>query len=92
MEHEAPQRAFKGVWIPAEIYLREDLSVDEKFLLASILALGYDNVCSASNAELAAFLSISEGRVSRLLSVLRKKDLIKTVSFDGRTRRMSITL
>jgi len=91
MENEMPQRAFKGVWIPSEIWLLPDLSVTEKCLLAEISSLDDGDGCFASNDYFAKFFQLSKDRIAALLVSLRKKGLIKTASFDGKERRLAIT-
>jgi len=85
-----PERVFKGVWIPAEVWLRDDISPTEKCLLAEISSLDDGTGCYARNEHLAKLLQVSEGTLANLLSRLRKKGLVKTVSFDGRDRRISV--
>ncbi|MFQ7545099.1 MAG: helix-turn-helix domain-containing protein [Turicibacter sp.] len=66
-------RDFKGIWIPREIWLNEDLSITEKVLLVEIDSLDNESGCFASNEYFAKFLKISKDRVSRLISGLCKK-------------------
>lgn len=66
-------RDFKGIWIPREIWLSEDLSITEKVLLVEIDSLDNESGCFASNEYFAKFLKISKDRVSRLISGLCKK-------------------
>lgn len=66
-------RDFKGIWIPREIWLSEDLSMTEKVLLVEIDSLDNESGCFASNEYFAKFLKISKDRVSRLISGLCKK-------------------
>lgn len=87
---EKLERDFKGVWIPREIYLREDLSWTEKILLIEVNSLDRGDGCFASNLYLAKFLNISESRVADILTNLRKKGLIVNQSFDGRKRYMKV--
>ncbi|WP_278976729.1 helix-turn-helix domain-containing protein [Oligella urethralis] len=71
-------RGFKGVWIPASIYLNPNLSPIEKILLAEIDSLSRgDKGCFASNNHLARFLQVSASRVSRIITGLSEKGLIK---------------
>lgn len=78
-------RDFKGVWIPKEIYLADDLSWTEKILLVEIDSLDNENGCFASNEHFAIFLGISKGRVSKNISSLIEKGYItsKTVYKQG---------
>ncbi len=87
-QQQNPTRSFQGIWIPAEIWLREDLSIQEKCLWAEIQSL-YNKEkggCYASNDYLLKFMGIKERRLQELLSNLKLKGLIEIVSFDGRKR------
>lgn len=86
----APQRAFKGVWIPAEIWDSEDLTWMEKCLLAEVNSLDDGNGCWAGNDFLAAKFKTTAGNIAKILSGLRSSGFIKTVKFDGRTRWISV--
>lgn len=80
-------RKFLGIWIPREIWLRIDISPIEKILLAEIESLGKDNSgCYASNEYLCRFMQVKERVLQRMLAHLKDLGLIKTSSFDGRTR------
>lgn len=71
------KRDFKGIWIPAEIWLSRDLSVMEKLFLLEIDSLDNDQGCFASNAHFADFFDISKGRCSQIIKSLEAKKLIK---------------
>ncbi len=70
------QRAFKGVWIPKEIWMDKNLNWVEKVLLVEIDSLDNGEGCWASNAYFAEFFSLSKSRVSFLISNLEKKGYI----------------
>ena len=54
-------RAFKGVWIPAEIWLNENLTVMEKVLYAEIDSFcGKGKACFCSNTHFAKLLQLKE--------------------------------
>lgn len=81
-------RDFKGIWIPREIWLREDLSALEKSLWAEIHSL-FDREtggCYASNEYLAKFCGVQDRRLREMISNLKSKGLIEQVSFNGRVR------
>lgn len=80
------ERDFKGIWIPKEIWLIDEINVLEKVLLIEIDSLDNDFGCIASNEYFANFLGISETRVSQMISNLKKLDYIYEESFDGRRR------
>lgn len=89
MSQETHQRTFKGVWIPAEIWDNNDLSWLEKCLWAEINALGTDEKpCFASNAYLSKMLQSTEKNISNMISKMRLKNMIKFLSYDGRTRKI----
>jgi len=75
------ERAFKGIWIPKEVWLDENLSWIEKFLLVEIDSLDNENGCWANNEYFAKFFGVSKDRISRLISSLSKKGYI-TVEFS----------
>ncbi|MEK2534328.1 DnaD domain protein [Tetragenococcus halophilus] len=70
------ERAFKGVWIPKEIWLDKDLNWVEKVLLVEIDSLDNDEGCWASNSYFADFFNLSKNRISILISSLSKKGYI----------------
>lgn len=75
-----PGRKFKGVWIPADIWLDRGLSVNEKVMLMEIDSL-QDEVrgCFASNQRFASFFDLSISRVSEIISSLASKGLVEIV-------------
>ena len=75
------KRAFKGLWIPAEIWLDNSLTITEKVLYAEIDSFcGKGKECYASNEHFAELLQVSNRRVQQLLKEMEAKGLI--------TRRM----
>lgn len=88
------QRKFKGVWIPAELWLEEALSITEKCLLVEIdsLDIDPDRGCFASNEYLGNFLRLSSGRTANMISDLRKRGFIIQVYFDGRNRGLRVPM
>lgn len=80
-------RDFKGVWIPKEIWLNEELTMLEKCILTEIDSLDNgENGCIAGNEYLAKFCQCSETKVSNAVSKLIKLGYIFIKSFDGRIR------
>lgn len=67
------ERAFKGVFIPAELWLNEDLSPMELLLMTEIDSLDKKNGCHASNKHFASFLGLTAGRVSQMINDLAKR-------------------
>ncbi|MFD1216389.1 helix-turn-helix domain-containing protein [Microbulbifer celer] len=73
------KRAFQGVWIPAELWLSRDLSLQEKVMLVEIRSLSVDAArgCYKSNKAFAEFFNLSASRVSEIISSLEKKGYLK---------------
>lgn len=79
-------RQFKGVWIPAEVWLDHSLSITEKVMIVEIGSL-QDPVrgCYASNSHFARFFGLSSSRVSEIISALSAKGLLRVELIrDGR--------
>ena len=67
----------KGLWIPAEILLNENLSDKEKLILSIILYLSEETKsCFASNKYIANIVNVTHERVSKIISSLRDKGYI----------------
>ncbi len=69
---------FKGVWIPAEIWLADELSLQEKIILAEIDKLDNDSGCYATNQYFANFIRLSKKRVSVIVNDLVSKGFIES--------------
>lgn len=89
-------RQFKGVWIPAEVWLDRDLSITEKVMMVEISSLqDPDRGCYASNSHFGKFFNLSNSRISEIISSLAAKGLV-TIELvrDGRQvveRRVRLT-
>ena len=71
-------KKLKGLWISAEILLNKDLSDKEKIILSMILYLSKENgSCFASNKYIASIVNVTSNRVSKIVSLLKKKEYIK---------------
>lgn len=81
-------RDFKGIWIPADIWLDDRLSAQEMVILAEIDSLDNGEGCWASNEYLARFSKCSPATVSRAIKNLTLCGYVEIVSFDGRIRIM----
>ncbi len=81
-------RDFKGIWTPREIWLRRDLSCQEKYLLSEIHSLfnREKGGCFASNEYLMDFIGVKERRLQEMIASLKDKGLLIQVSFNGRER------
>lgn len=82
------EREFKGVWIPAEIWLDERLSLTEKALLAEIDSFsGNGKTFYKSNQTITDEYKVSRSTISRAVKNLRGLGYIKVQS-DGRYRHL----
>ena len=70
------KRDFKGIWIPKEIWLNEDLSIMEKLFLIEIDSLDNEKGCYASNEHFSNFFGLSKNRCTEIIKSLEKKGLI----------------
>lgn len=84
-------RAFLGIWIPAEVWNRSDISLSEKCLLVEIQSLDQGEGCYASDDYLSSFMGISSGRLRNILVSLRDRGLVETIGFNGRKRMLRQT-
>ena len=67
----------KGLWIPAEILLNEELSDKEKIILAIVLYLSEETKsCFASNKYIANIVNVTHERVSKIISSLKNKGYV----------------
>jgi len=76
LDNMTTERDFKGVWIPREIWLNDDLCWSAKLLLVEIDSLAKNGECFASNEYLGKFLKLSKKRVSELITELNRKGLV----------------
>ena len=68
------ERNFKGIWIPKEIWLTNELSLQEKVVLVEIDSLDDEEKgCFASNKYFADFFKLTTGRVSQIIKQLQNK-------------------
>jgi len=70
-------RDFKGVWIPREIWLDQNLTWMQRLLLVEIDSLDNADHCFASNAHFADHLQLSKSRISDLISSLERAGYIE---------------
>lgn len=83
---EQYSRDFKGIWIPKEVWLCEDLSLVEKIMLVEINSLDNEDGCFASNEYFAKFFNLTTIRVSQIIGKLKESGYITLESFNGRQR------
>lgn len=85
---EQNERKFKGIWIPAEIWESEGLSLMEKCLIAEVDSLSTKREwCTASNGYLAKLFGCTPGHIANMVSSLSGRYL-KVVIENGNKRRM----
>ncbi|GMQ64366.1 helix-turn-helix domain-containing protein [Vallitalea maricola] len=79
------ERDFKGIWIPKDIWLSSDLTMQEKIFLVEIDSLDNNGGCYAKNEHFAKFFSLSKNRCSEIIKSLEAKGYI-TIAYikDGK--------
>lgn len=70
------ERAFKGVWVPRNIWLAKDLTIMEKLFLVEIDSLDNEVGCYASNTHFSEFFDLSKNRCSEIIKSLEVKKKI----------------
>lgn len=83
-------RDFKGVWIPKEVWLSNELKMLEKVILTEIHSLDNENHCTAGNEYFAEFCSCSVSAVSKVIKHLKELGYIEELEFDGRHRKLRV--
>lgn len=84
------ERDFKGVWIPKEIWLNNELTLLEKIIFIEIDSLDNEDHCIAGNEYFAEFCNCSESKVSKAISKLQELKMIEVMNFDGRHRKIRV--
>jgi hypothetical protein len=84
---DRPSRDFKGIWIPKEIWLSDQLSLMEKVLFVEIQSLDNERGCYASNRYFADFFKVSERQIRNYLGVLKEKGFVR-VTIANRNERV----
>lgn len=74
-----PMSKYTGVWVPAALAVRTDLSQSEKLLLG--YSMSFTDRCFASDEHIGQALGISAKTVANLLSDLRKKGIMTGRNF-----------
>lgn len=80
----------QGIWIPARIESRRDLSIAEKVILSEIESFTTSGKCFASNEHFANLLGLKPDTISRMISRLKKRGFVIQTGFDGRRRFLSL--
>lgn len=84
---DRPQRDFKGIWIPKEIWLSAQLSLMEKVLFVEIHSLDNERGCFASNQYFASFFGVSDRQIRTYVGSLKDKGFV-TVTIHNRNERV----
>jgi hypothetical protein len=71
-------RDFKGIWIPREIWLDKNLTLQEKVFYVEIDSLNNERGCYANNNYFAEFFGISTVRVSEVINSLVRKGYLSS--------------
>ena len=69
-------RDFKGIWIPKDIWLAKNLTLQEKVFLAEIDSLDNEEGCFAGNKHFSDLFGLSKTRVSLVIKSLIEKEAI----------------
>lgn len=87
-DYDIPKNRFTGIFIPAEILSRKDLSYFEIYVLSLIDSLycKEHGGCYAGNDWFAQKLDKKENTIAKTISSLRSKGYIEDISFNGRKR------
>lgn len=84
------EREFKGVWIPAEIWLDARLTLVEKALYAEIDSFsGNGKTFHKANETIQLEYGVSRPTISKAIKKLQSLGFIEA-TFDGRTRHLTV--
>lgn len=84
------ERNFKGIWIPKEIWLNNNLTLQEKAFLVEIDSLDNDEGCYATNEYFSKFFNLSKNRCSEVIKSLEKKEMIVITYIRGNNGKKNI--
>jgi DNA-binding MarR family transcriptional regulator len=73
------RRKFKGIYIPAALWMNENLKASEKSVIAEVDSLDVDGKgCFASNTHFAKILGNTPARASKIINQMVKKGLLSS--------------
>ena len=72
------KRSFKGIWIPKEVWLDENLTIQEKIFYIEINSLDGEKGCYASNEYFSIFFKVGKQRVSEVIRNLVNKGYLSS--------------
>ena len=84
-------RNFKGIWIPADLYLDTNLTWTQKIILIEVDSFSKNNLdCFVSNEHLAGLIGISESGIEKAIrNLVESKKLVRNRTFiNGGNRRL----
>jgi hypothetical protein len=73
------KRDFKGIWIPKEIWLDDNLTIMEKVFLVEIDSLDNESGCFASNKYFSEFFGLTNARCSQIINQLIQKKYVSVI-------------
>ena len=90
---DTTSNTLEGIWIDIEILKDENLSIQEKFVLAIIKALDKGKGCYASNRYFADLLNVTSKRASDIIrSLITKEYVVSEIeNFYKRTLRIVVS-
>jgi hypothetical protein len=88
---ERMQRDFKGVWIPRDIWLSEELSLMEKVLFVEIHSLDNERGCYASNRYFAEFFGMSPRQIATYVGTLKEKGFVTVTVVNQNERTIHVS-
>lgn len=90
---DTTSNTLKGIWIDIEILRDQNLSIQEKFVLAIIKALDKGKGCYASNRYFADLLNVTSKRASDIIrSLITKEYVVSEIeNFYKRTLRIVVS-
>lgn len=80
-------RDFKGIWIPKELWIRDDMSFSEKILLMEIDSLDSGDGCWAGNSHFATLLNLSPMTIKNMITSMSDRGLISQSPGEKRILR-----
>ena len=85
-------RDWREVFVGFPICICANLNWHEKILLGEIdyLCMNEDKICNKSNKYFAHFLHVSSSSITKYISHLKRLEMIKEISFNGRERRLKV--
>jgi hypothetical protein len=90
IESDKDKGSILGAWIPGEVFFNPKLTALDIRAFWMINSLDQEGNCFASNDFIAQLLNCSLSSATNAITKLKKMGYVKQVSFDGKTRVLSI--